>query len=434
MDREFMEIKDGRLFFDGCDCVKLAEDFGTPVYVYSQSLMKKRIAELKEAFTEGRPNNRIAYAAKAFCCAAMMKLIANEGLCVDVVSGGELFTALKAGVPTERIEFNGNNKSRAELRMAVKAGIGRIIVDSLQELDLLEQICKEEGRTMQVLFRITPGVKADSHDYIVTGKKDSKFGIPLDDDVILPYVKKALDSQYIRFLGLHYHVGSQLFDNAAHIAALDIMLALAEKIRSSFGYWVEELNFGGGFGIQYTDEVRKPYSYFLDPLLAKTKSFAKERGLKVPALVIEPGRSVVGEAGIMLYTAGSVKDIKGLRNYVSVDGGMADNIRPALYGAKYSAVVANKADSPAAKSVTICGKSCESGDILIKDITLPEIVPGDTVAILSTGAYGYSMASNYNRLTIPGVVFVKEGKSEWAVKPQSYEHMTACEVIPDSLK
>lgn len=434
MDREYTCIKDGKLYFDGCDCVSLAEEFGTPVYVYSQSILKDRIRELKQSFTDGRPENRIAYAAKAFCTAAMLRLIAKEGLCVDVVSGGELYTALKAGVPAERIEFNGNNKTADELGLAVVSGVGRIIVDSLQELDILESICKEEGKKAKVLFRITPGVKADSHDYIVTGKKDSKFGIPLDDDIILPYVKKAIDSQFIDFLGLHFHVGSQLFDNSAHIAALDIALALADRIAENFGYRIEELNLGGGFGIRYTEEVRKPYSYFLDPLLARVNEYAAQRGISAPALVIEPGRSVVGEAGIMLYTAGSVKDIPGLRNYAAVDGGMTDNIRPALYGAKYEAVVANKADAAADKTVTICGKCCESGDILIKDAVLPAIEPGDTIVLFSTGAYGYSMASNYNRNTIPGVVFVENGKAEWAVLPQTYEQMTANDVIPDSLK
>ena len=286
---------------------------------------------------------------------------------------------------------------------------------------------------MQVLFRITPGVKADSHDFIVTGKKDSKFGIPLDDDIILPYVKKAIESPWTDFLGFHFHVGSQLFDNSAHLAAFDIALALADKVYDAFGFRVLEFNLGGGFGIQYTEEQPMPYSYFLDPLLARVDEYAAQRGISAPALVIEPGRSVVGEAGIMLYTAGSVKDIPGLRNYAAVDGGMTDNIRPALYGAKYDALLANRADEPATKTVTVCGKCCESGDILIRDIKLPAPKAGDVLAVFSTGAYGYSMASNYNRNTVPGVVFIKDGRAEWAVKPQTYEYITALDVIPDSL-
>lgn len=433
MNRELMEIKDGRLFFDGCDLARTAEGFGTPLYVYSQNVIKARAAELREAFLKGHPKNRVAYAAKAFCCTAMLKLAEKEGFCVDVVSGGELFTAIKAGFPAERIEFNGNNKTEDELKMAVGYDIGRIIVDSLQELDLLENICRTACKKARVLVRITPGVKADSHDYIVTGKKDSKFGIPLDDDVIIPYVKKAIDSEWIDFLGLHFHVGSQLFDNSAHLAALDITLALAEKIYKQFGYAVEEINLGGGFGIRYTTEERKPYRYFLEPLMARVSDFCAAHGEFSPALVIEPGRSLVGEAGIQLYTIGSTKDIKDVRNYAAVDGGMWDNIRPALYGAKYDALLANRADEPADKTVTVCGKCCESGDILIRDIELPAPKAGDILAVFSTGAYGYSMASNYNRNTVPGVVFIKDGRAEWAVKPQTYEYITALDVIPESL-
>ena len=434
MNNELMTIQNSRLFFDGCDLTEIANEFGTPLYVYSQNVIKSRLSELREAFIDKYPENRVAYAAKAFCCTAMLRLVEREGMCIDVVSGGELYTAIKAGFPAERIEFNGNNKTVSELEMAVDYGIGRIIVDSLQEIDLLESVCAAKNKKMKVLFRVTPGVKADSHDFIVTGKKDSKFGIPLDDEVVLPYVKKALDSEWIEFLGLHYHVGSQLFDNSAHLAALDVTLKLAEKIYDAYGFRIREINLGGGFGITYTNEERRPYSYFLDPMINKVEEFSKANSIEMPALVIEPGRSVVGEAGITLYTIGATKDIKGVRNYAAIDGGMTDNIRPALYGAKYTAIVANKADQAPAKTVTVCGKCCESGDIIIRDIELPELQAGDILAILSTGAYGYTMASNYNRNTVPGVVFVKDGKAEWAVKPQTYEYMTANDVIPDSLK
>ena len=434
MNTELMEIKNGTLYYDGCDLTELAANYGTPVYVFSQNVIKSRIRELKEAFTDKYPKNRIAYACKAFCCTAMFKLLQREGICADVVSGGELYTAIKAGFPAERLEFNGNNKSRGELELAVEYGIGRIIIDSLQELEMLESVCAEKEKKMKVLFRITPGVKADTHDYIVTGKKDSKFGIPLDDDIILPYVKAALDSKHVEFMGLHFHIGSQLFANDGYLAALDQTLALAEKIHSEYGYWIKELNFGGGFGVTYTTEERKPFSFFLDPLRENVEAFAMEHGFEVPALVIEPGRSVVGEAGITLYTIGSTKDIPGLRNYAAVNGGMTDNIRTALYGAVYTAKVANNADAAADKVVTICGKCCESGDILIKDISLPELKQGDVLAVLTTGAYCYTMASNYNRNPIPGVLFIDNGKAEWAVKPQSYENMTANDVIPDSLK
>ena len=434
MNTEMMEVKDGILYYDGCDLTQLSAQYGTPVYVYSQNVLTARMRELKDAFTKDHPKNRIAYASKAFCCTAMFKLLEREGLCADVVSGGELYTAIKAGFPAERLEFNGNNKSRGELELAVEYGIGRIIIDSLQELSMIEKICAEKEKKMKVLFRITPGVKADTHDYIVTGKKDSKFGIPLDDEIILPYVKAALDSKYVDFLGIHFHIGSQIFNNYGYMAALDQALKLADKIHDAYGFWIKELNFGGGFGVTYTTEERKPFSYFLDPMRETVEAFAMEHGFEMPALVIEPGRSIVGEAGITLYTIGSTKDIPGLRNYASVDGGMTENIRPALYGAIYTAKVANKADAKADKTVTVCGKCCESGDILIKDISLPALEQGDILAILTTGAYGYTMASNYNRNPIPGVLFIKDGEADWAVKPQTYDEMTGNDVIPESLK
>ena len=441
MSSNFLKTEGGAAYFDGCSLAGLAKDFGTPLYVYSQNAIKQQFDRLRKAFLDGHPSNRVAYAAKAFCCTAMLRLCDKEGMCIDVVSGGELFTAIKAGFPAERIEFNGNNKTLVELEMAVDYGIGRIIIDSLQELALLESVCRAKNRRMKVLYRITPGVKADSHDYIVTGKKDSKFGVPLDDDVVLPYIKQALDSEWVDFLGLHFHVGSQLFDNSAHLAALDIAFALADKIYERYGFRMQEFNLGGGFGIQYTDEAPKPYSYFLEPVLQKADEYAAQRGIEVPALVIEPGRSIVGEAGLTLYTVGSTKDIAGVRNYAAIDGGMFENIRPAMYGAKYTAFVVEQAASGAdaqsvatAKTVTICGKCCESGDIIIRDIELPLLKAGDILVTPSTGAYGYSMASNYNRNRIPGVVFVKDGKAEWAVKPQSYEDITANDVIPENLK
>lgn len=399
------EVRNNKLYFDGCNMEDLARRYGTPLYVFSQNEILERFDELKTCFLEKHPQNRVAYAAKAFCCTAMLKLVELQGMCIDVVSGGELFTAMKANFPAERIEFNGNNKSRQELELALEYGVGRIIVDSLQEIDLIEEICREKNVTAKILFRITPGVKADSHDFIVTGKKDSKFGIPLDDEVVLPYAKKAIESKYINFLGLHFHVGSQLFDNSAHLQALEIVLQLAKKLKEAFQFEIKELNLGGGFGITYTDEARKPYAYFLQPMIEMVEKFAESEGINMPALVIEPGRSIVGEAGMTLYTAGAHKDIAGLRNYVSVDGGMTDNIRTALYDAKYKACVANRVESAETKVVTVCGKCCESGDILIRDAVLPFTRPGDIVALYSTGAYGYSMASNYNRNTIPGCCF-----------------------------
>lgn len=429
------EIKNGVLYFDGCNTVELAEKYKTPLYVMSETDIVSRFNELKECFVNKYGNARVAYASKAFCTLAMYKICEREGACIDVVSGGELYTAIKAGFPAERIEFNGNNKLPSEIEDAVDYGIGRIIIDGLQELSLIEKICAEKGKKVKVLYRVTPGVAADSHDYIVTGKKDSKFGIPLDEDVFYPEVERAIKSEYVDFLGLHFHVGSQLFDNSAHLQAMDIILNHVKEIKKRFGFVCTELNLGGGFGVKYTDEVRKPYSYFIDPMMEKIKAAYEEMGAPMPAAVIEPGRSMVAEAGMNLYTIGSIKDIKGVRKYVSIDGGMTDNIRPALYGAKYEGLVANKADAPATDLVTICGKCCESGDILIRDYKIPEgVESGDLFAIFSTGAYGYAMASNYNNNPIPAVVLVKNGESNLIVKHQTYEDIIQNNLIPDYLK
>lgn len=428
------EIKNGTLTFDGCDTVALAKKYGTPLYVYSETAVVGRFAELRETFLNRWENTRAAYAAKAFCTPAMLRLAEREGMCVDVVSGGELACAIAAEFPPERIEFNGNNKLRSELELAVDYGIGRVILDGLQELELLEEICREKGKRMNVLYRVTPGIKADTHDYIITGKKDSKFGIPLDEDVIYPAIQAAIRSEWVDFLGVHFHIGSQLFEVRPYLEAVETSLNLMRGTKERFGYVMRELNVGGGFGVRYTDEERRPYADFLDPVMERIDAFSRELGVPRPTVAIEPGRSVVAEGGITLYTVGSIKDIPGVRKYVSVDGGMTDNIRPALYQAKYGAVVCNKADAPATETVTLCGKCCESGDVLIRDITLPSLEAGDTVGVLSTGAYGYSMASNYNLNPIPAVVLVKEGRDELIVRRQTYEDMFRTAVMPDRLK
>lgn len=426
------EIKDGNLYFDGCNTIELAKEYKTPLYIMSETAIVEKCEEIRNSFLDKYENTRAAYAAKAFLTLGMCKLVEREGLCLDVVSGGELYTAIKADFPAEKIEFNGNNKSIEELEMAIDYGIGRIIVDGLDELDLIEKICKEKGKKTNILYRITPGVRSDSHDYIVTGKKDSKFGIPLYNAIIYPAVEKAIKSQYVDFLGFHFHVGSQLHDHASHLGALDITLNLIKETMNKFDFTPKELNIGGGFGIRYTDaDNKKPYSYFLDPMMEKIQKFSDDMGIQRPAVVIEPGRSIVGEAGITLYTIGTIKEIPGIRKYVSVDGGMTDNIRPALYQAVYEGIIANKADLPKKETVTISGKCCESGDILIRDIKIPTPERGDTFAILSTGAYCYTMASNYNRNQIPAVVLVKDGKSQLMVKRQSYDDIIMNDLIPE---
>ena len=429
------EIKDGILYFDGCSTVDLAKQYGTPLYVMSEGDIEDKMREIKTCFLDKYPNTRAAYASKAFCTMAIYKICEKEGFCIDIVSGGELHTAIKAGFPAERIEFNGNNKLPHEIEEALDYGIGRFIVDGLQEVALIEAICKEKGKIANILFRVTPGVAASTHDYITTGKKDSKFGIPLDEDVFFPQVEAAIKAEHINFLGLHFHVGSQLFDNAPFLQALDIILDKVAEIKKRFDYDIKELNLGGGFGATYIDEERKPYAYFLAPMMERIEAFFTELGVERPAVVIEPGRSIVAEAGLSLYTIGSIKDIRDIRKYVSVDGGMTDNIRPALYQAEYEGLVANKASEPKDDKVTICGKCCESGDILIKDCMITGTAKaGDLFAMFSTGAYGFSMASNYNSNPIPAVVLVKDGKSELIVKRQSYDDMIKNQLMPEMLK
>ncbi len=429
------EIKNNTLYFEGCSTTELAKKYGTPLYVMSETAIVEKCREIRETFLNKYERTRAAYASKAFLTLSMCKIIEREGLCMDVVSGGELYTAIKADFPAEKIEFNGNNKSIEELELAVDYNIGRIIVDGLDELSLIEEICKEKGKKINILYRVTPGVKSDSHDYIVTGKKDSKFGIPLDGEVIFPAIEQAINSAYVNFMGFHFHVGSQLHNNESHLKALDIVLKLIKDTKEKYNYTTPELNIGGGFGIRYTDDDnKKPYAYFLDPMMEKIEAFSNELNITRLEIVIEPGRSIVGEAGITLYTIGTIKDIKGIRKYVSVDGGMTDNIRPALYQAKYEGVIANKAEEAKTDMVTICGKCCESGDILIRDVKVASPERGDIFAIFSTGAYGYVMASNYNKNPLLATVLVKEGKSEIIVKRQTYDHMIANEVIPESLK
>lgn len=428
------EVKNGTLYFDGCNTVDLAKKYGTPLFVMSETEIVHRFTQLKDCFLNKYENTRVAYASKAFSTMAMFGICKREGMCIDVVSGGELYTAMQIDFPAERIEFNGNNKSQEELEMAIDYGVGRIIIDGLQELDLINTVCKKLNKKTKVLYRVTPGVKADSHDYIVTGKKDSKFGIPLDEHVIDKSIQDALDSEYVELLGFHFHVGSQLHENRAFLESLEVLCTLIKRVKDKFDFDTKELNIGGGYGVVYTNEDRQEFSYFLDPMMKRIEAFFKEIQMPRPAIVIEPGRSIVAEAGMTLYTVGAIKEIEGVRKYVAVDGGMTDNIRTALYEAKYDGLMANKASEEKTETVTICGKCCECGDILINDIDIPTPVAGDTYAIFSTGAYCYTMSSNYNKVPIPAIALVKEGKDELIVKRQSFDHMIANEILPDSLK
>lgn len=424
-----IEKKENILYFDGCNTLDLIEEYGSPLYVYSENIMLSKIKEIKSSFLDKYENTRAAYAGKAFLTKYMCKLIEREGLCLDVVSGGELYTAIKSDFPGERIEFNGNNKSIEEIEMALDYKIGRIIVDNVYELDLIIELCREKNSTVDLLFRITPGVMSETHEYITTGKKDSKFGIPLDENILYPAIEKALKSKYVNFLGFHYHVGSQLHDNTSHLGALNIILSLIKETNKRFDFNIKEFNMGGGFGIKYTDKDNpKSISYFVDPIMNRLEDFCNNLGITRPAVVMEPGRFIVGEGGIQLYTIGSIKEIPDVRTYVSVDGGMTDNIRPGLYQAEYEGIIANRVSESKDTLVSISGKCCESTDILIKNIYLPNPQPGDILAVLSTGAYGYSMANNYNKIRIPPVVVVKDGESKLIVKGQTYEDLISREL------
>ena len=428
------EIKNGKLYFDGCDTTALAKEYGTPLYVFSESDIESRFAELKKDFIEKYGNCRVAYASKAFCSRGMYKLLEKSGFSIDVVSGGELAVAMSVDFPADRIEFNGNNKLPSEIDMAVKYGVRRFILDGTKELPLIEEACEKYDKKVKVVVRITPGVAASTHDYIITGKLDSKFGIPMEDDVLYPLIKNVIDSPYTDFQGLHMHIGSQLFTTKEFMESLEVMLTTATEVKRRLGEDIMEFNLGGGFGVTYTDEERKPYSFFLDPMMERIIEWSKDMGLERPKVSIEPGRSIVAEAGITLYTVGQIKEIKDVRKYVSIDGGMGDNIRVPLYDAVYTGIIANKAEEPCTDKVTICGKCCESGDIIIRDLLIPESTEaGDIVAVYSTGAYGYTMASNYNNCPIPAAVLVKDGRHALLIKRQTYEQIMENQLVPEWL-
>lgn len=418
---------DGHLTIGGADTVKLAESFGTPLYVFDQNEIRNNIRGFTASMNEYYGGNGlVVYASKAFCCKEMCRICMQEGIGLDAVSGGELFTALSVGFPAEKIVFHGNNKTRAELVYAVESGVGRIIVDNITELEALNEIAVSRGETVGIMFRIKPGIDAHTHDFIRTGQIDSKFGFALETGEAMEAVKKALNMSGVKLRGLHCHIGSQIFDIDPFELAAKVMLDFYEEIKKETGLELEELNLGGGFGIKYLEsENPKPFGEYMKNVSAVVKSRCEKSGIKTPFIIIEPGRSIVGAAGITLYTVGSVKTIPEIRTYVSVDGGMGDNPRYALYGADYEIVCANKANEERTETVTVAGKYCESGDLIQENTKLQRVEAGDILAVLSTGAYNYSMASNYNRVARPPVIMIKDGKAEIAVKRENYEQITA---------
>lgn len=426
----------GHLEIGGVDTVALVHQYGTPLYVFDETLIRETMRAYKRAFEDSGLNYQVAYASKAFCTMAICRIVAEEGLALDVVSGGELYTALKAGFPAERIHFHGNNKSPDEIEMALDAGIGEFVVDNFHELQLLGALAVQKGLVADILLRLSPGVEVHTHEYISTGQEDSKFGFDIGNGAAKRAVQAAVNTAGVRLIGLHSHIGSQIFETEGFKLAVDIVAGLYEESVKELGAKdLRVFNVGGGFGIRYTaeDTPLTPAEYIHAITTAVKTSFAA-RNLPLPEVVIEPGRSIIGPAGTTLYTIGSTKDIPGVRKYVSVDGGMADNPRPALYQAVYEAMLANRGQEAATETVSIAGKACESGDMLIWDLQLPPVQAGDLLAVGATGAYNYSMASNYNRIARPAVVFVQNGQADLVVQRETFDHVVGLDVIPARLQ
>jgi len=425
-----MKTEENTLVIGGVKTTKLVEEFGTPLYVMDEQLLRDNCKKYITSFKCKERGNKVAYAGKAFLTLAMCKLIEEEGLCLDVVSGGELYTAYKANFPLDRVLFHGNNKTLEEIEMGVQLGVGTFVVDNLFEIEQLNQMAKNYGRSQNIYLRITPGIEAHTHEYIKTGQIDSKFGFAPVGDNIINAIKRAIKLENVNLCGLHCHIGSQIFELTPYEDAAEIMLNLIKRIQDETGYLIGELDLGGGFGIYYSKEDKpRETNEYCGAILDKVDAVCKEINLEPPTLVIEPGRSIAGNAGTTLYTIGSIKNIPSIRKYVSVDGGMTDNIRPALYKARYECIVANRVIYDSKEKVTISGKCCESGDILLNAIKIPSVLSGDLLAMMSTGAYGYSMSNNYNKIPKPAVVMVKDGEARVICKRESYEDIIKNEVI-----
>lgn len=413
----------GHLAIGGVDTVELAKEYGTPLYVMDEQVIRnslRRFHDSMNKYYDGK--GEVHYASKAFSCMEMCRVVASEGDGLDAVSIGELYTAYKAGFPMEKVGFHGNNKTDEELRYALEYKVGHIIVDNISELHRLEAIAGEMNAKPSIMFRIKPGIDAHTHDFVKTGQIDSKFGFALETGEAFGAVKEAVSCKNVHLAGLHCHIGSQIFDIAPFEEAAKVMIGFIAEIKAKLGFIVEGLNLGGGFGIKYLNEHDPaPFEVYLERVSSVVKSECARLGIELPKMFIEPGRSIAAPAGITLYTVGARKVIPNIRTYISVDGGMADNPRYILYGSEYDAVVANKANEERTEKVTIAGKCCESGDLIGENMPLQHAESGDIIAVCATGAYNYSMSSNYNRLQKPAVVFINEGKSRVVVKRETLD-------------
>ncbi|KPN81718.1 Diaminopimelate decarboxylase [Apilactobacillus kunkeei] len=415
---------DGHLQIDGCDAVELAHQFGTPLMVYNVSAIRNQFHQFNKIFEQNDIEYEISYASKAFANTAMYQLVNQEGGHIDVVSGGEIAVALHAGFPAAKMSFHGNNKSLEELRLAIQNHVGVIMVDNFHEIELINQVVEELDETTNVIMRITPGITAHTHEFIQTGQVDSKFGFDLASGQVEEGFELLHKNSRVHVLGFHAHIGSQISSPDGFNALAVKMMQLANKFNTEYDFTTEVLDLGGGFGIQYvsTDGYLAPEK-FVESIINTIKEQASQYNLQIPAIWIEPGRSIVGSAGLTLYTVGSQKRVDGIKPYVAVDGGMGDNIRPMLYDAEYEVVSANNPRAQPVEEVRLVGKYCESGDVLIKNASVPSLNAGDVVAVLDTGAYGYSMASNYNLNLKPAIVFVEKGKAQLVTKRQSFENL-----------
>ena len=413
----------GHLTIGGCDTVELAKQYGTPLYVLDENKIRKTCRSYVDSFKKYYDGNGMPlYASKALSCKELCRIINQENLGLDVVSGGEIYTALQSGYPMEKVHFHGNNKTAEEIKFALDSKVGKFVVDNLYELKLLNDIACEKNVVANISFRIKPGVDAHTHDFIMTGQIDSKFGFALETGEAYEAVKEAIKLDNVNLTELHCHIGSQIFDIDPFVAAAEIMIDFIAKIKNELGVFITELNLGGGFGIKYTERDEPvPYEKYMEKVSVTVKSKCAEHNIDVPYICIEPGRSIVGEAGITLYTAGGKKEIPDIRTYLSVDGGMTDNIRYALYQSDYTVINASKADKEPDETVTVAGRCCESGDLIQENIKVANPEVGNIIAVLSTGAYNYSMASNYNRVPKPAMVMVNNGESRLIIKRETYE-------------
>lgn len=413
----------GNLAVGGIDTVELAKQYGTPLYVMDEQMIRnnlRRFHESMQKYYNGK--GLVCYASKAFSCLEMCRIVASEGDGLDVVSIGELYTAVKAGFPMNKVGFHGNNKTDDELKYALDCGVGHIIVDNISELHRLEVIAKEMDRKPHIMFRIKPGIDAHTHNFVKTGQIDSKFGFALETGEAFEAVKEAIACENVNLAGLHCHIGSQIFDIAPFEEAARVMLSFIAKIKSELGYEIMMLNLGGGFGIKYLESHDPaPFETYMERVSEVVKECCAEYDIEQPFILIEPGRSIAAPAGITLYKVGARKEIPNIRTYVSIDGGMCDNPRYILYQSEYEAVVANKASEERSEKVTIAGKCCESGDLIGENMPLQHAESGDIIAVCATGAYNYSMSSNYNRIPKPAVVFINEGESRIVVKRETLD-------------